>query len=370
MVDFFNASATQRTLVLSLATCLIAVSFAGCRCRQPGVPPQYTPYNSAPPCTTPGCNTQPFNTQPFNTQPFNTQPFNTAPAYNQVPNYNTAPTLNNGFGFNNANGRLNAGSQSRIPAPATYSLNIPGVNNNANNNINGTRVGQLPSGLLNTRQNAPTPANQPANFNQTQGWRQSNGNDLNTSSTGQPGSSNRVADASSATSVLESSTRINNSSDGPTARTASLNGGSGTGVSFTRSNDYQTTSIDERRDNTRLPITDATNVRATTPFAQNQSGSGQYVQPYYQPRQQNQQPFAPSTPTTYRGAFVQPNAQPGYVNFNGLPQSYQGRFAQQQSPAAQPQRQVLAQSTARFDPFESTASAASSDWRDRGRQAY
>ncbi len=351
MVDFFNSSATQRTIVLSLATCLIAASLAGCRCRQPGVPPQYTPYNTAPPCTTPGCNTH--------------QGYNAAPAYNPAPSYNNAPVLNNGFGFNNANGRINSGSQSRIPAPPTYSLNIPGVNNN----VNGTRVGQLPSGLLNTRQTAPTPANRPANFNQTQGWRQSNGNNLNTSSTGQADGSNRVADASSAPSVLESSTRINNASGGPNARTASLNNNSGSGVSFTRSNDYRTTSIDERRDNTRLPITDATNVRATTPFAQNQSGNGQYVQPYYQPRQQNQPRFAQPGPTTYQGAFVQPNLRPNNANFNGLPQSYQGSFSQRYS-SAQPQRQVLAQSTARYDPFESTASTASSDWRDRSRRSY
>ena len=353
MVDFFNATATQRTIVLSLATCLIAVSLAGCRCRQPGVPPQYTPYNTLPPCNTPGCNTQ--------------QGFNAAPTYNPAPPLNNGTNINNGFGFNNASGRINGGSQSRIAAPATYSLNIPGANNNANQ----TRVGQLPSGLLNTRQTAPTPANRPANFNQTQGWRQSNGNNLNTSSTGQPGSSTRVADASAA-SVLESSTRTDNSGD-PNATAASLTNvsrpGVSPGVSFTRSNDYQTTSVDERRDNTRLPITDATNVRATTPFAQNQSDSRQFVQPYYQPRQPNQPRFAPSVPTTYQGAFIPPNAQPNFANFNGQPQSYQGSFAQQYS-AAQSQRQVLAQSTARFDPFESTASTASSDWRNRGRQAY
>lgn len=350
MVDFTNSSATQRTIVLSLATCLIAVSLAGCRCRQPCMPQQYTPYNTAPACAAPACNPQ--------------QGLNAAPNYNAAPTFNTAPTFNNGFGFNNANGRVNSASQARIPAPATYSLNIPGRNNNVNNRVNGTRVGQLPNGLLNTRQTAPTPANRPANYNQTQGWRQANGNSLNTSSTGQVGGSNRVADASSATSVLESSSRINNSNGGPDARTASLNNTTGSGVSFTRSNDYRTTSVDERRDNTRLPTTDATNVRATTPFAQNQPSSGQYVQPYYEPRRQNQQPYAPSSPTTYQGAFAQPNN----ANYNGLPQSYQGSFAQRYS-SAQPQRQVLAQSTARFDPFESTASA-SSDWRDRGRQSY
>jgi hypothetical protein len=338
MVDFNNSTSNNRTILLSLAICVIAVSFAGCRCQQPCAPQQYTPYNTAPAYSAPGSGT--------------------VPGYGTAPNFNTAPTYNNGFGFNSANRNGNAATQARIPAPATYSLNIPGVNNNANNlnqNRAPIRVGQLPSGLLNTRQTAPTPANRPANYNQSQGWRQSNGANLNTSSTGQIGSGNRVADASLAPSVLESSSRINNTNGAPISRTASLNNASGSGVSFTQSNDYRTTSIDERQDNTRLPVTDATNVRGTTPFAQNNNGSGQYVRPYYQPRQQNQQRAAAPVPTTYQGAFTQP-------------QTYQGSFAQRYN-SAQPQRQVLAQSTARFDPFESTASS-SSDWRDRGRQSY
>ena len=341
MVDSLNSSATQRKIVLSITTCLIAVSLVGCRCQQPYPPQQYTPYNTAPPLPNPA--------------------FNPQPGFNGPPQFNTAPTFNNGFGPNNAGGRIGPGSQTRISAPATYSLNIPGVNNNGS----GTRVGQLPSGLLNTRQTAPTPANRPANFNQTQGWRQANGNNLNTSSIGQPVVGSRVADASLGNSGFASSTGVTNSNGGPNVPTVSLPNASASGVSFTRSNDYRTTSIDERRDNTRLPITDATNVRSTTPFAQNQSGNGQYVQPYYEPRQQNQPRFAQAGPTTYQGAFVQPNN----ANFNGLPQSNQGNFAQSFS-SAQPQRQVLAQSTARYDPFGSSASTASNDWRDRGRRSY
>ena len=100
------------------------------------------------------------------------------------------------------------------------------------------------------------------------------------------GGSNRVANA---TSVLESSARINNQGGTSAARTASSSNSVGNGVSFTQSNDYRTTSTDERRDNSRLPVTDATNVRATVPFVQNQAGgSGQYVRPYYEPQQQNQ----------------------------------------------------------------------------------
>lgn len=312
-------SATQRPSLFVLATCLFAISFSGCRnCRQPCAPQPYTPYN-------------------------------TAPAY--------------GYGYNNVNAGLSGNTQARIPAPPTYSLNIPGGNANAN----GYRVGQLPNGLLNTQQTAPTPANRPANYNQQQGWRRSDGTNLNTSSTDQPSGSNRFANASTGSSVLESSARINHQNNGSGTRTASSSNADGgvaaTGVSFTQSTDYQSTSTDERLDNTRLPVTDATNVRATSPFAQNQSGSSQYVQPYYQP---NQPRYASLPPTTYnQGAFVRPNYGP-------LPptQTYQGSFHQRfNTPAAQPQQQVLAQSTARFDPFQASASTASSDWRDRGRES-
>lgn len=306
----------------ALAIIGVAIFSTGCRnCRQPCAPQPYTPYNAN-------------------------------PAYGYGNNTNPA---------NYAGG--NGLAQARIPAPPTYSLNIPGGSNNAN--ANGYRVGQLPSGLINTQQNAPTPANRPANYNQQQGWRQSNGNNLDTSSTGQTGGSNRVA---SATSVLESSARINNPGATSATRTASSSNAVGNGVSFTQSNDYQTTSTDERRDSSRLPVTDATNVRATVPFVQNQTGgSGQYVRPYYEPRQQNQPRYAAVTPTTYyQGAFAQPNAR----NYNNSTQNqnYQGSFAQRYA-AAQPQGQVLAQSTTRYDPYQSSASTASNDWRERGRES-
>jgi len=333
-----DSNVVRRTTLSSLlfvsAIVVVSILSTGCRnCRQPCAPQPYTPYNANP------------------------------AAY--------------GYGYNNVNpATYNGGNgvaQARIPAPPTYSLNIPGGNNNYNNaNANGYRVGQLPSGLLNTQQNAPTPANRPANYNQQQGWRQSNGNNLNTSSTGQTGNNNRVAAASSAPSVLESSARINNSG-GLDTRTASTSNSVGNGISFTQSNDYRTTATDERQDNSRLPVTDATNVRATAPFAQNQSGSGQYVRPYYEPRQPNQpsptsQPrYAALPPTTYyQGAFAQPN--PRNYNFQAQPQTIQGSFGQRYS-GAQPQGQVLAQSTTRYDPYQSSASTASSDWRDRGRES-
>ena len=328
MVDSTYSSAREHKCLLILATCFLAISFSGCRnCGQTCVPQQYTPYNTAP-----------AQFQQFQ------QP---AAGFGGSGTVNPVPA---GYGYNNTNAAYNSTAQARIQAPSTYSLNIPGVNNNAN----GLRVGQLPSGLLNTQQTAPTPVNRPANYNQQQGWRRSDGNDLNTSSTNQTGDTNRVADSSGASSVLVSSAGTN----GSTARTASTANAVGTGVSFTQSTDYRTTSTDERRDNSRLPVTDATNVRVTSSIAQTPNASGQNTQPYYQPRYASLPPT-----TTYQGAFVRPD-------YSASPQTYQGSFSQQfAAPAAQPQQQVLAQSTARYDPYQATASTASSDWRDRGRES-
>ena len=329
-----------------LGSLLLAVALltnAGCRnCgQQPCAPQPYTPY-AAPQ----------YNVAPQ---------FNTAPQYNAAPGYN-APAYTP-QGFNNAptgGSGFRSTSQTRIPSPATYSLNIPGNNNataNANNaNANGYRVGQLPSGLLNTGQAAPTPAGQSGNYNQQQGWRRSDGADLNTSSTGEQSAGSRFASA--ATSVLESSSRVDSgaSTASPTFRTASSSNAVNSGVSFTQSDDYRTTETDERLDHSRLPVTDATNVRATAPLVQNQ-GSGQYVAPYYEPRQQNQLASANQSIRSSQGNFSQPNYSPYQQT-----QTYQGNFSQ-------PQSQVLAQSTARYDPYEATASAASGDWRTRGRDS-
>ena len=330
MVDLTYFSAARQKLLLIFATCLLAISSSGCRtCGQPCAPQQYTPYNTAPQ------QYQQFQ-QPAAGFGGGSGSVNPVPAY--------------GYGYNNTNATYNPSSQARIQAPSTYSLNIPGANSNANS----YRVGQLPSGLLNTQQTAPTPANRPANYNQQQGWRRSDGNDLNTSSTNTTGT-NQVASNSGASSVLVSS----NGSNTSPLRTASATNAVGTGVSFTESTDYRTTSTDERRDNSRLPVTDATNVRVTSSIAQGQNSSGQFTQPYYQPR------YASLPPTTYQGAFVRPDYSP-------LPQvqTNRGSFGQQfAAPAAQPQQQVLAQSTARYDPYQATASTASSDWRDRGRES-
>ncbi len=344
MAKLIFTSPPPRTLSIVLAVCFCTIGFSGCRnYRQPCAPQPYTPYNNLP---------YGYGPPGFNGPPG----INGAPGFNGNPGFNGAPGFNGPPGIN--------GSQARISPPATYSLNIPG----ANNNPNGLRVGQLPNGLINTQQSAPTPVNRPANYNQQQGWRRSDGNDLNTSSTDQADVDNRFARATSANSVLESSARFNTPnppSNGSGSRTASAGNAVGSGVSFTQSTDYQTTSTDERLDSTRLAVTDATNVRATAPFAQNQSGGGQYLQPYYQ-RQPNQPRYASLPPTTYyQGAFVRPNYGP-------LPptQTFQGRFDQRfATPAVQQQQQVLAQSTTRYDPYQSGASTASPDWRDRGRES-
>ena len=91
------------------------------------------------------------------------------------------------------------------------------------------------------------------------------GTNLNTSSTNSTGGVNRVADSTGASSVLVSSNGNSTSGNSsqprePRRQPMPLE----TGVSFTESTDYRTTSTDERRDNSRLPVTDATNVRVTS----------------------------------------------------------------------------------------------------------
>ena len=132
-----------------------------------------------------------------------------AGGYNGVQGYNQGgynPAIYNQGGSasrSNAAGAARfASNPATIAPPPTYSLNIPG--GGANPYAQGTRVGQLPAGLINTGQAAPTPAggtNGPANFNQQQGWRQINGGNLNT----QSGAANPAATGQVAQSVPDPS---------------------------------------------------------------------------------------------------------------------------------------------------------------------
>jgi len=264
-----------------------------------------------------------------------------------------------------------ATNSATIAPPATYSLNIPG--GGVNPYAQGTRVGQLPSGLINTRQAAPTPAggtagaaNSPANFNQQQGWRQINGGNLNTqSSTANPAAAGQVA-----TSALDrsgSSTKAPFSQPNPVQQPnpfqqaaasrapAPVNRPQFNNVATTRSTDYQTTSVDERQDATRLPVTDASGMN--TSIAQGFIAPA--AQPYYNRQQgapQFQQPqLAANTSqsnASFQGQFVQPINSAYQGQFNNAVGSVGGQFA---APVSQPQL-VQSQSTAFYDPFTATAS--------------
>ena len=326
------------------------------------------------------------------------------------PGFNRgAPGFNQGFGnpafgnqgFNPANQGFNPVSQSTtIAPPATYSLNIPG--GGATNPLASrptTRVGQLPGGLISTRQPAPTPAtgatgaNSPANFNQQQGWRRTDGGSLNTQAFNSPSANGPAfggnngglrptagnqASFNSTGNTGGSGNRGNEfpnsvSSGGSTSPSNSAPNRPGrpvfTNVATTRSTDYQTTVVDERLDATRLPVTDASNMQ--TRVAQNltqPTGQPYYVRP--------QNGFAAQTPQ-----FISPQAFPqGSATRDALvgtfvqpPNSaYQGRFAnpvgqvgRQFAPPVSSAQLVQAESTATYDPYTSTAS----DWRNRGRDS-
>ena len=353
------ASLLKASLLIAVLVTLAASS--GCRSGQP-----YGGYNGA------------YN-GPQGYNPAYNPGYNPA-AYNQggyAPAGSGARTVApNGFNGGSASRTNAAGAASlarnsaTIAPPPTYSLNIPG--GGVNPYAQGTRVGQLPTGLINTRQAAPTPAsgsagggfNSPANFNQNQGWRQINGGSLNT----QSNVANPSANSQVATSVLDrsgSSTSAPvpqpNQSQQPNpfqqasaARTPEpVNRPQFNNVATTRSTDYQTTSVDERQDPTRLPVTDASGINtrvaqgfiapAPQPYYNRQQGAQQFQQP--QLAANTSQPN-----TNFQGQFVQP-VNSAY-QFNNPVGSVGGQFV---APVSQPQL-VQSQSTAFYDPFTATAS--------------
>ena len=216
---------------------------------------------------------------------------------------------------------------STVAPPPTYSLNIPSV---AKNQPYYTPGAAAPNyNTLNPNQTAPTPA---ALQNQN-GWRQS-GNQLSNGADGNPGEGRSVL-TSPTTFVENQSNRLNPvraPGNQQVPQTAAL---PGTGYSYTDSANYRTTQIDESRDATRLPVTDASTVRAPASFfpagnvAQfqqtNPINRGNYSVPlqqtYVAQNGFNQQPAAYSgstvlvggQPTTYQGQATLVNPA-GYVN--------------------------------------------------------
>jgi len=239
---------------------------------------------------------------------------------------------------------LFAGNSTLAPPP-TYSLNIPSV---ANNQPYYTPGQAAPTNnTLNTNQRAPTP--------QQQGWRAANGN-LSNTNTSSPQSGESRSVLTNQTKFVETTAPQNgnplNPGNQPPARMAAL---PGSGVSFTNSQNFQSTPFDERRDATQMPVSDASGVRA--PSRNYPTGNVP----------QFQSPANYSTPTqqTYaQNGIDQP--QPGYSGqlmvYGGQPASYQGQ-ALLVNPNAYPQNSqaVLAQSTASVG----SSSASQVGWRSR-----
>lgn len=138
-------------------------------------------------------------------------------------------------------------------------------------------------------------------------------------------------------------------------------------MSFTDRTNFRTTAIDERLDQSRLPVTDASQVRAPTNFTP-ATTVGQFNVPYYVPGQQqfvqnppNQvanNPAYGQVPRVAQGGFVAPNTvvgrfgQPTFAQPTGQPYS-----------GSQTQNRVLAQSTVYADPANDPN--FQNGWRDR-----
>ena len=311
-------------------------------------------------------------------------------------------------------GNAFAGGATTIAPPPTYSLNIPSI---ARNQPYYTPGQTAPTNnTLNPNQRAPTPAirqatqtnqiNQTNQTNQT-GWRSVDrdlsGNNGNSGTNGvAPLNSNNPNNGrsvlNSPTNFVQSTPNVNSGSSTRTASATNVNSGSGSGTrtastaplpgsgaSFTSSTNYQTTRVDETRDTTRIPLNDASAVRAparnfptgtplTTaptngyPYQTGQTGIQTGVQtgigalPFQQP-QQTQQTFAgqagfqQQVPTGYA-------ASPVLLTRQQVPTGYQGQALITNSPYQYPSASaptVLAQSTATTTP----GAASQLGWRDR-----
>ncbi|MDB2686578.1 hypothetical protein N9Y42_05155 [Mariniblastus sp.] len=167
-------------------------------------------------------------------------------------------------------GGLFANNTTVAPAP-TYSLNIPSVARN--------QPYYAPNGgPISTTARAPTPAtgSSISNSNSNLQWRQQGGTPTNSGSTfgsqpTQSGSGTRLVETNNGVNLNSGSSVLVGGFQNSVATNQAL---PATGTSFTDSRNFATTQTDERLDATRVPVTDATQVRAT---AQNFISSGQQI---------------------------------------------------------------------------------------------
>lgn len=274
--------------------------------------------------------------------------------------------------FNSTFNQPSAGGSTAVAPPPTYSLNIPGANQNNGSGTNQPVVRQATNTLPN---NGALPNNNSnnsgnLNINLQRGWRAAGDSNFNSGAS----SSGGTADA---TSVLERNnpgvapTRVAANNTGSTNRNAgsyqqqfgqnngqnrnlAQNNPSNNGLSFTDSTNFRTTAVDERLDQSRLPVTDASRVRPPSNFNP-LTTVGQFNTPYYAPNQQQLVQNNVRNQAFNNTRVQQPvNIQAGFNQANTVV----GRFGQPNfaQPTTQPysglttQNQVLAQSTVYADP--------------------
>ena len=256
-----------------------------------------------------------------------------------------------------------------VPAPATYSMQIPSAGQNQPYYNGGAATAQ---NLLQTGGAAPTPITGASpNLAPQNGWREAGTND---SSQYLPASNNQGQSVLASNSTTRPVQSVTNRTTG--------------GLSYRDNMNYQTTAVDERLDQTRLAATDATNVRAPAGFQsptmitqapqflipparyQNFGSTPQNTAAYPNQRIAQNQPIVyhgnptfAGTPTYGSGSTsVASNVIPGRVEYYGQPtfaqpanQTYPGLTSS--APA------VLAQSTVYSDPRGTQN--FQNGWRDR-----
>jgi len=253
----------------------------------------------------------------------------------------------------------NVGANGLIPAPATGALNIP--------SLTGNNTG---SGLLNTGRSAPTAA-RTAELNRQNGWRatgdrsaNSNNNPVNNnpasgsnsrSVIGNTVGQNQPTNTGNSVLARDDNRTQTNVPGSPNSANQGRVANASYGTSYIDSPNYDTTKVNETRDSTRVPTTDASGVRAPSQyysratgfqFAQQNPGAGFAGGQYVAPGQ-----VAP------RSGFI-----PGGFAANGFANTGFGNQGGFVPPQINPNL-VVSQATATFDPYSNPSRSA--EWRDR-----
>ena len=228
-----------------------------------------------------------------------------------------------------------AGSSTVAPPP-TYSLNIPSVANNQPYYTPGSAAPN--SYTVNPNLRAPTPA---VPGQRQDGWRSTNEQASNGNAEDQE---SRSVLATPTTFVESRPTadpnQANPQFNQPSFRTASNIPLPASGYSYTNSQNYLTTRVDERMDATRLPVTDASTVRA--PARSFPTGTfASYAAPLQQTYVAQNGSYQPVAP--YTGSMVMVGGQP--VPYQGQTLLTNPNFYPTSSPPT-----VLAQSTTTVTP--------------------